>query len=81
MKQTQSTMVYKSRFEILIYTIKLDDAALVSKFYENMKIKIKNPIIAMGRPESLKNMINIAVKINDRQHDKLVDKKIGSKPI
>ena len=35
LKQTQSTMVYGSKFEILIYTIKWDDAAFASKFYEN----------------------------------------------
>ena len=35
----------------------------------------------MDKPESLKNMINIAVKIDDRQHDKFVDKKTWSKPI
>ena len=32
-------------------------------------------MVAMDRPESLKNMISIAVKVNDRQHDRVVDKK------
>ena len=35
----------------------------------------------MDKPESLKNMIKIAVKIDDRQHDKFIDKKTWSKPI
>ena len=81
MKQTQSTMVYGSRFKILTYIIKWDDAALVSKFYEKLKNKIKNAMVAMDKPKSLKNMINIAVKIDDRQHDRFVDKKTWSKPI
>ena len=38
-------------------------------------------MVAMDRPESLKNIINIAVKIDDRQHDKFIDKKTWSKPI
>ena len=38
-------------------------------------------MVAMDKPESLENMINIAVKIDDRQHDRFVDKKTWSKPI
>ena len=81
LKQTQSTMVYGSKFKILTYTINWDDAAFASKFYEKLKNKVKNAMVAMDKPESLKNMINIAVKIDDRQHDKFVDKKTWSKPI
>ena len=51
LKQTQSTMVYGSKFKILAYTIKWDDAAFISKFYEKLKNKIKNAIIAMDKPE------------------------------
>ena len=74
-------MVYGSKFKILAYTIKWDDAALASKFYEKLKNKVKNAMVAMDRPKSLENMINTAVKIDDRQHDKFVDKKTWSKPI
>ena len=38
-------------------------------------------MVAMDKPESLKKMINIAVKIDDRQHDKFVNKKTWFKPI
>ena len=38
-------------------------------------------MVAMDGPESLKNMIVIAVKVDDRQHDKFIDKKTWSKPI
>ena len=79
MKQTQSTMVYGSRFKILAYTIKWDDAAFASKFYEKLKNKIKNAMVAMDKPESLEKMINIAVKIDDRQYNKFIDKKTWSK--
>ena len=34
----------------------------------------------MDKFESLKNKINIAVKIEDRQHDRFVDKKTWFKP-
>ena len=74
LKQTQSTMVYGSRFKTLAYTIKWDDAAFASKFYEKLKNKVKDTMVAMDRPESLKDMIDIAVKIDDRQHDRFVDK-------
>ena len=47
-------MVYGSRFKILVYIIKWDDAALAFKFYEKLKNKIKNAMVAMDRPESLK---------------------------
>ena len=35
LKQTQSTMVYGSKFKILTYTIKWDDVALASSFTKN----------------------------------------------
>ena len=73
-------MVYGSEFKILTYTIKWDDAALVSKFYEKLKNRIKDAMVAMDRPESLEKMINIAVKIDDREHDRFVDKKIWLNP-
>ena len=77
LKQTQSTMVYGSKFKILIYTIKWDDAAFASKFYEKLKNKIKNAVIAMDKPKSLENMINIAVKTDNKQYNKFIDKKHG----
>ena len=38
-------------------------------------------MVAMDRFESLKKMINIAVKIDDRQHDRFVDEKTWFKLI
>ena len=72
-------MVYGSRFKTLAYIIKWDDAAFASKFYEKWKNRVKNTMVAMNKPESLEKMINIAVKIGDRQHDRFVDKNIWSK--
>ena len=66
LKQTQSTMVYRSKFKILIYTIKWDDTAFASQFYEKLKNKIKDAMVAMDRPKSLKIKINDAVKIDER---------------
>ena len=80
LKQTQSAMVYGSRFKTLAYTLKWDDAALASKFYEKLKNKVKDAMVAMEKPELLKKMINIAVRIDDRQHDKFVNRKTWSKP-
>ena len=38
-------------------------------------------MVAINRPKSLKNIINIAGKVDNRQHDRFVDKKTWSKPI
>ena len=57
LKQTQSAMVSGSKFKILAYTISRDDAALASKFYERLKDKVKDAMVAMDRPESLDDMI------------------------
>ena len=38
-------------------------------------------MVVMDRPGSLKDIINITVKIDDRQHDRFVDKKTWFKPI
>ena len=37
--------------------------------------KFEDAIVAINRPESLEKMINVAVRIDDRQQDKFVDKK------
>ena len=50
LKQTQSAMFYGSKFKILIYIIKWYDAAFAPKFYEKLKNKVKNAIIAMDKP-------------------------------
>ena len=76
LKQTQSAMVCGSRFKTLAYTIKWDDAALTLKFYEKLKNKIKNAMVSVDRSESLEKMINIAIKIDDRQHNRFVTKKM-----
>ena len=75
LKKTQSAMVYGSRFKTLAYTIKWDDAVFASKFYEKLKDKVKDAMVVMDRPESLENMINVAVKIDNRQYDRFVNKK------
>ena len=49
-------MVYGSKFKILTYSI----------IYEKLKIKVEDAMVAMDKPELLKNIINIAVKIDDR---------------
>ena len=36
--------------------------------------------VGFRRPESLEKMINIAVKIDDRQYDRFVNRKTWSKP-
>ena len=38
-------------------------------------------MVAMDKPNLLEKMINIAVRIDDRQHDRFIDKKTWSKPI
>ena len=59
----------------MVYTIEWDDAAVALKIYEKFKNRIKNTMVGINRFRSLKNIINIAVKIDDRQHDMFVNKK------
>ena len=50
------------------------------KILRTKKNKVKNAMVAMDRFESFKNIINITIKIDDRQHNKFVVIKIWSKP-
>ena len=72
LKQTQLTMVYGSKFKIDIYN-KMGRCRVCIKILR--KKKVKHAMVAMDKPESLKDMINIAVKIDDRQYDRFVNKK------
>ena len=53
LNQTQSAMIYGSKFKTLSYAIKWDDAAFASHFYKKLKNKIKDTMVAIYRPESL----------------------------
>ena len=84
-KQKQKTQQMFYKFDNFCIYIKEifgnqdeDDAALASKFYEKLKNKIKNAMVAMYRPKSVKKVINIAVKIDDRNMTGLSTKKHGS---
>ena len=47
LKQTQSAMVYGSKFKTFIYTIGWDDAALASKKFKKLKNRVKDAIVAI----------------------------------
>ena len=79
LKQRKSTTIYASQFKTLSYKMSWNNAALTSHFYERLYDKIKDIIIAINKFDSLQNMINVAIRIDNRQHKKYVDKKINAK--
>ena len=81
LKQTQTVMIYESRLKTLSYVIKWDDAALAPHFYERLKNRVKDTMVAMDRLESLQKMIKVAIRIDDRQHYRFVNRKTWSKSI
>ena len=43
-----------------------DDSVLTSHFYKELYNKVKNAIILIKKSNSLNDMINIAIRINNR---------------
>ena len=52
---------------------------LTSHFYKELHNKVKDVIISMKKSNSLNDIINITIRIDNRQYKKYIDKKIKIK--
>ena len=58
--------VYIFRFKTLLYKIEWDNATLIFYFYKGLYDRVKNMIIAIKRSDSLKEIIKIEIRIDNR---------------
>ena len=75
LRQRQSATAYASEFMMLAHKPEWDESALTSHFYEGLQDRVKDAVIAVSRPDSLQGMIDTAVKIDERQYERDIDKR------
>jgi hypothetical protein len=75
MKQTGSASAYASSFRQVTGILNWEDEPLISAFYSGLKERVKDEISRDDWPDSLGQMIEKAVKIDNRQHEREQEKK------
>ncbi|PNH26205.1 hypothetical protein BJF96_g10479 [Verticillium dahliae] len=78
LKQTGPATKYATEFRLLASRLDWTESALMARFYEGLKDAVKDDLIREDRPETLTEYIAMAVKIDDRQYERRIEK--GRKP-
>lgn len=79
LRQTGSAAEYAAKFQQYGAKTQWDDAALTAQFYRGLKERVKDDIARGDRPTSLHSMITMAVRVDNRQYERELEKK-GSYP-
>ncbi|OMJ19525.1 Retrotransposon-like protein 1, partial [Smittium culicis] len=76
LKQTNSAATYASDFRRLSALISWNDSALCSQYYEGLKEDVKDLFARFERPESLPELIDLSIKIDNRLFERTLEKSI-----
>ena len=77
--QIKSVAAYAAEFQSLIEPLELDDNAKSLLFHKNLKSGVKDVIANIGRAPTFKLLLDQAISINQRRHQReLEDKKSSS---
>jgi len=75
LRQKSSAAKYKAEFQVLAVKVEWNDEALASQFYKGLKDVVKDEIARYDRPTGLKEMYDLAVKIDGRMYERQLEKK------
>lgn len=75
--QTTSVAQYKAEFQRLSQYIKWNESALLDRFYSGLKDTIKDEVTRVGRPTILKELQDLATRVDARFYERLLEKKQG----
>ena len=68
LQQENSAITYVIKFQKVTISTNWEDISLTAQFYKELKNAVKNNLIREDWPESLSDMIDAAVYINNRQY-------------
>ncbi|SLM33436.1 gag protein [Lasallia pustulata] len=74
LRQTKSAVDYTAHFTRLSAAINWEDAALTAIFYAGLKDGVKDKIVRGERPEDLRAMIIMAIRIDNRLYERHKEK-------
>ena len=75
LKQRSSAAQYQAEFQQYAARTDWDEAALKAQFYRGLKDAVKDELSRMERPETLAKLIEIAVKIDNRNYERTLERK------
>ena len=75
LRQTGSAADYASKFQQLAAQTQWGAVPLVAQFYKELKDRVKDNIARVNQPSQLQLMITLAIRIDDRQYERELEKK------
>lgn len=75
LKQTKSAAQYSAEFKKHQSKIDWDDAPLIATYYNGLKERVKDEIARQDRPEDLTDMMKLAIRIDNRQFEREMEKR------
>ena len=75
LKQTTSAAQYMAEFKRLRQYIKWNESALRDQYYEGLKDTVKDEVACVGRPSTLTELENLAIRFDARMYERLLEKR------
>ena len=74
-RQTGFAANYASKFQQLAVQTQWGAVPLVAQFYKRLKDRVKDNVARVNRPSQLQSMITLAIRIDDQQYERELEKK------
>lgn len=78
-QKNRSTATYASEFRRLATDVTWNEPALIHQFYIGLSEEVKDELARVERPSAIKEMINLAIKIDNRLAERKQEKKYFGK--
>jgi hypothetical protein len=75
LRQTKSAAAYAVEFQSLVALLDLDNEAMCLLFYEKLKSTVKDAIVIVGRAKKFHELVDQAITIDQRQHQRTLEDK------
>ena len=79
LRQQKSVATYTTQFRTLAYKTDWENSALKAHFYKGLNRRVKEAIVAIKNPDSLAELIKLAIRIDTRQYETYINKQALSK--
>ena len=77
LRQTGSAAAYTTKFYTLASGLQWDDEPLMDRYYAGLKDSVKDELIKIDRPESLATYVEAAIKIDNRNYERKMERQGG----
>lgn len=75
LKQLGSAAAYSNKFRLISGRLGWNEPTLMAHYYQGLKNEVKDDLVREDRPDTLERYIEMAVKIDNRQYERRMEKK------